>query len=126
MIKENFSSEYYFNPEKNTNIYSRAWSIIYALTPTNDIYKFLLNNYFEKEKRFFKSVEENYNSIDSLSKIEEICNFYKKRFFYYNKNSFLWKNLIQNLNIDNLNKDDITVYVEIQRTKKFMKNMIFL
>ena len=66
-----------------------------------------MKNYFEEEKEFFKFVEKKYNSIDSLNRIEEIIHFFKKRFFYYNKNSFLWNHLIKNLNIDNLNKDDI-------------------
>mgnify|MGYP002622861730 CR=1 FL=1 len=101
--EEIFTSEYFFNPEKNNNIYSRAWSILYALTPKNEVYKFLLNFYFEEEKVFFKNVENHYNSLD----FEEIINFYKKRFFYYNKNSFLWLNLNKKLNIDYLNKDDI-------------------
>ena len=123
-FQEIFSSDYYFNPEKNNNIYSRAWSIIYALTPNNEIYKFLLINYFEKEKNFFKFVEGNYNSIDNLGRIEEICNYYKKRFFYYNKNSFLWKNLIESLNIDNLNKDDINnKLIDIRKEIKEIENI---
>ena len=123
-IKENFSSDYFFNPEKNNNIYSRAWSIIYALTPKNEIYTFLLKNYFEKEKNFFKFVEEHYNSIDSLGKIEEISNYYKKRFFYYNKNSFLWLELIESLNIENLNKDDInSKLIDIRKEIREIENI---
>lgn len=123
-IQESFTSEYFFNPEKNNNIYSRAWSIIYALTPKNEIYKFLLINYFEREKNFFKFVEDNYNSIDNLGRIEEINNYYKKRFFYYNKNSFLWKNLISNLNIDDLNKDDInSKLIDIRKEIQEIENI---
>ena len=63
--------------------------------------------YFEKEKQFFNFVEEKYNSLDDSKKIDEYVEFFKKSFFYYNKNSFLWMNLIDSLNIDYLNKDDI-------------------
>ena len=106
--KEIFSSDYFYNPEKNNSIYSRAWGIIYGLTPKDNVYKFLLKYYFEKESRFFKFIENKYETIDDENKIEEIINYFKIRYFYYNKNSFLWMNLIKKLQIDyNLNKDDI-------------------
>ena len=86
-----------------------------------------MKNYFESEKDFFKFIEKEYNSIDSLSRIEEISTFFKKRFFYYNKNSFLWKHLIKNLNIDTLNKDDINsklidIIKEIENLKLLENN----
>ena len=101
-----FSSEYFFNPEKNTNIYSRAWSIIFGLTPKNELYQFLILFYFEEERNFFRFVENKYQHIDE-TEIEEIIRYFKIRFFYYNKNSFLWGNKIKNINLNNLNKDDI-------------------
>ncbi len=105
---EVFTSQYFFNSEKNNNIFSRAWSILYGLTPNSNAYKFLLKYYFEKEKPFFNFIEEKYNSLDNLKKIDELIEYFKQRFFYYNKNSFLWMNLINKINIDNnLNKDDI-------------------
>ena len=53
-------------------------------------------------------IEQKYNSLKDLNQIDELIEFLKKRFFYYNKNSFLWMDLIKKKNIDaNLNKDDI-------------------
>ena len=105
--KEIFTSEYFFNSEKNTNIYSRIWSIIYSLNPKSKIYKFLVKYYFEEEKKFFNFIEKKYESIKNEIEIDENIKFFQNRNFYYNKNSFLWKNLTKNLNIDNLNKEDI-------------------
>ena len=101
--KEIFTSEYFFNSEKNTNIYSRIWSIIYSLNPKSKIYKFLVKYYFEEEKKFFNFIEKKYESIKNEIEIDENIKFFQNRNFYYNKNSFLWKNLTKNLNIDNLN-----------------------
>ena len=96
---EFFTSQYFFDTEKNNNIFSRAWSILYGLTPKSNVYKFLLKYYFEKEKKFFNLTEEIYNSLYNLKEIEELINYFKKRFFYYNKNSFLWMNLINKIHL---------------------------
>ena len=94
--------------KKNNNIYSRAWSIIYGFTPRSDKYKILLNNYFNKEKNFFQFIERKYNSLENLNQIEEFAQYFKKRYFYYNSNSFLWFHLTQKNKINyNLNKNDI-------------------
>ena len=103
-----FTSLYFFDPQKNNNIFSRAWSIIYGLNPNSEVYKFLFKYYFDKERKFFEVIEQKYNSLKDLNQIDELIEFLKKRFFYYNKNSFLWMDLIKKKNIDaNLNKDDI-------------------
>ncbi len=122
--KDIFSSEYFFDPYKENNIYSRAWSIIYGLTPESDVYKFLLEYYFEKEKQFFNFIEEKYNSLDDSKKIDEYVEFFKKSFFYYNKKSFLWMNLIDSLNIDYLNKDEIKS--KLMDIRKEIKNLKIL
>ena len=88
--KNNFTSQYFFDPKKNNNIYSRAWSIIYGLTPSSSTYKILLGNYFIKETSFFQFIEKKYNSLENLNQIEEFTQYFKKRYFYYNSNSFLW------------------------------------
>ena len=108
--KQNFSSIYSFNPEKNNNIYSRAWSIIYALSnkKNKNLYQFLLNNYFEKEKNFFEFVEKIFISLKDERRIPEIVEYFKKRFFYYNKKSFLSMKLFgKNIAINNLSKEEI-------------------
>ena len=50
---QNFSSIYFVDPKKNSNIYSRAWSIIYAFLKKKDFYnKFLLNIILKKKRGF--------------------------------------------------------------------------
>ena len=111
--KNIFTSEFFFNSQKNTNIYSRIWPIIFSLN--HKIYKFFLEFYFEKEKNLFIFAENKFN-LKNETEIETNIQFLQNRNFYYNKNSFLWKNLTKNLSFENLNKDDInSKLIDIQK-----------
>ena len=79
----------------NYSIIPKIWTFLFSFKNDSNTLEYIIANLLPIEKEIFLIVKEYiYDKINDISQIDDYIEFTNKTSFFYNENSFLWKDLI--------------------------------
>ena len=79
----------------NNSIIPKIWALLFSFNNESNTLNYIVENLLPFEREIFYIIKDNfYDMINDLSQIEEFIEFTNSTNFFYNEESFLWKDLI--------------------------------
>ena len=79
----------------NNSIIPKIWALLFSFNNESNTLKYIVENLLPFEREIFYIIKDSfYDKINDLSQIEEFIEFTNSTNFFYNEESFLWKDLI--------------------------------
>ena len=79
----------------NNSIVPKIWTFLFAFNEDSEILKYIIDNLLPFEKDIFYIIKNNfYDTLNEKYQIENDIKFTDKMNFFYNEESFLWRDLI--------------------------------
>ena len=79
----------------NISIIPKIWTLLFSFKKDSNTLEYIIANLLPLEREIFFIIKENfYDKINDISQISDYIEFTNNTNFFYNENSFLWKNLI--------------------------------
>ena len=108
----------------NNSIVPKIWTLLFSFNNNSEILKYIIDNLLPFEKDIFYIIKNNfYDSLNEKYQIENNIKFTEQMNFFYNEESFLWRNLIgkqleKGLKVEEYNNYKLKVEKELSNIEK--------
>ena len=103
----------------NNGIIPKIWTLLFSFNEDSEVLNYIITNLLPFEREIFEIVDLNfYLKLNEKSDIENCLDFTERLNFFYNEDSFLWRNLIGKKLEQDLREEEYKNYlVKIENEK---------
>ena len=113
---ENISSKKFLTSNLfliNNSIIPKIWTFLFSFDDDSDVLNYIISNLLPFEREIYYIVKLNfYSKLNDKSDIEKCLEFTEKLNFFYNEESFLWRDLIGKKLDENLRDEEYKNYLD--------------
>ena len=113
---ENISSKKFLTSNlflNNNSIIPKIWTFLFSFDKDSDVLNYIINNLLPFEREIYNIVKLNfYSKLNDKSDIEKCLEFTEKLNFFYNEESFLWRDLEGKKLEENLRDEEYKNYLD--------------